>query len=147
MAIQICKTNEFATVPIRGTDGAAGADMFACIPEGSQQVKIPAGATVMIDTGVAIAIPHGYVGLLFPRSGWAIKKGLSLANAVGVIDEDYRGTIKVGLHNHSKWEQTVSHNDRVAQIVIMPYIKPDFDLVEKLDETARGDGGLGSTGK
>lgn len=147
MPIKISKTSPFAITPRRGTSGAAGADLFACIPEGSQRIKIPAGSTALIDTGIAMAIPSGYVGLVFPRSGWAVKRGLTLANAVGVIDEDYRGSIKVGLHNQSKYEQTVEHDDRIAQIVIIPYMKSDFDIVDELDSTERGEGGFGSTGK
>lgn len=145
--INIKKTNEHATVPMYGTDGAAAADLFACIPQKWQRTTVPAGQTVVIDTGVAMAIPEGYVGLVFPRSGWATKQGLSLANCVGVIDSDYRGTIGVALHNHSDVNRIVQHGDRVAQIAIIPFMKCEFGVVDELDETERGAGGFGSTGQ
>lgn len=147
MNLKIKKTNPQATIPTYGTDGAAGFDLHACITRGSQFVPIREGETRVIDTGIAVAIPHGYVGLVFPRSGWATKKGLTLANCVGVIDEDYRGTIGVALHNQSNTQQVVRHNDRVAQMAIIPFIKCEFDIVDELDDTERGEGGFGSTGE
>lgn len=147
MEVKTQKTNEFASLPLYGTDGAAGADVFACIPYKWQRTIVPAGKTVVIDTGIAMSIPEGYVGLLFPRSGWATKRGLSLANCVGVIDSDFTGSVGVALHNHSNVDQTVKHGDRIAQIVVMPFMKCSFDLCESLEQTERGDGGFGSTGR
>ena len=146
--MQLCiqKTNEHASVPVYSTDGAAAADLYACIPIGCQSIKIRPNETVVVDTGIAMAIPDGYVGLVFPRSGWATKRGLNLANCVGVIDSDYRGSIGVALKNNSDCDQEVRHNDRVAQIAIIPFMKCEFDVVDELDKTDRGSGGFGSTG-
>ena len=93
-----------------------------------------------------MAIPDGYVGLIFARSGLASKRGLAPANKVGVIDSDYRGELMVALHNHSAQPQTVEPKERIAQLAILPYLHPTFEVAESLDETKRGDGGFGSTG-
>ena len=112
-------------------------------------VSIGCGETKMIGTGVAMEIPTGYVGLVFARSGLACKKGLAPANKVGVIDSDYRGEIKVALHNHNGSGDAlcVDNGERIAQISIVPYLKADFEVVENLEDTERGEGGFGSTGK
>ncbi len=143
LEMDIKKLNERATVPSYGSVCAAGADLYACT---DSSVKIAVGETVLIHTGICMAIPDGYVGLVYARSGLASKKGLAPANKVGVIDSDYRGEIMVALHNHSKTDQTVEHGERIAQIVFTPYAAAEFCVVEELDDTARGAGGFGSTG-
>ena len=145
MKLRIKKLNPEATIPSYGTDYAAGADLYACI---DSPVSIGCGETKMIGTGIAMEIPTGYVGLVFARSGLACKKGLAPANKVGVIDSDYRGEIKVALHNHngSGDALSVESGERIAQIAIVPYLKAEFELSESLDETERGEGGFGSTG-
>ena len=105
-----------------------------------------AGQTVVIHTGVAFAIPQGYVGLVHARSGMATKQGLAPANKVGVIDADYRGELMVALHNHGGEVRTVNCGDRIAQMVITPYLTAAFEVCEELDDTVRGSGGFGSTG-
>lgn len=132
-----------AKLPVYGSPDAAGADLYA-ITEGP--VDIESGETVLIHTGLAVAIPKGYVGLVYARSGLASKQGLAPANKVGVIDADYRGELMVALHNHGTKTQTVEDGDRIAQLVITPYLTASFVPVEELDDTQRGAGGFGSTG-
>ena len=132
-----------AVVPAYGTEMSAGADLRICSAE---PTVIPAGKTVMVPTGIACAIPEGYVGLVFARSGLASKRGLAPANKVGVIDADYRGEIFVPLMNHSDCEQTLEPYERIAQLVIVPFLKVSFEETNTLDETERGSGGFGSTG-
>ncbi|MBQ9166449.1 MAG: dUTP diphosphatase [Oscillospiraceae bacterium] len=125
--------------------GAAALDLHDCLEEA---VVIPAGKRVMIPTGIAIALPSaGYVALIFARSGLGIKHGIAPANCVGVIDSDYRGEIKVGLQNHGDADFTIQPGDRIAQMAIMPVFQVEMEQVEDLDETDRGAGGFGSTGK
>ena len=145
MELKIKKLHPNAILPTYGSAGAAGADLYA-LPEGDPIVIGP-GETVMIHTGLAMAIPEGYVGLNFARSGLASKRGLAPANKVGVIDSDYRGELMVALHNHGAVPQTVEPGDRVAQFLIMPVIQADFSETDELDETDRGSGGFGSTGR
>ena len=145
MQLLIKKLHPNAILPTYGSAGAAGADLYALI-EGDPVVINP-GETVMIHTGLAMAIPEGYVGLNFARSGLASKRGLAPANKVGVIDSDYRGELMVALHNHGKVPQTVENGDRIAQFLIMPVITADFIETDTLDDTERGAGGFGSTGK
>ncbi len=133
-----------AVLPRYATPGAAGADLCA-LPVG-EPVTIDPGQTVLVRTGLAMAIPEGYVGLIFARSGLALKQGLAPANKVGVIDSDYRGEVMVSLHNHSDAPRTVNPGDRVAQFLLMPVPMADFLETEDLDDTARGAGGFGSTG-
>lgn len=142
--IRIKKVSERAILPTYGSEWAAGADLYA-IPDGD--IVIKPHETVFVHTGIALAIPDGLVGLIYARSGLACKKGLAPANKVGVIDSDYRGEIIVALHNHSEEERTVSSGDRIAQIVFTPYVTADFTECDELDDTARGTGGFGSTGK
>ncbi len=137
------KLNPGAHVPVYGTEFAAGADLYACLEE---PVAVAAGDTVMIPTGIAMAIPVGLVGLVYARSGLACKKGLAPANKVGVIDSDYRGEILVALHNHSGNAITVEPGERVAQMVIAPYVFADYEETDDLEDTERGAGGFGSTG-
>lgn len=142
-SMNIKKLNENATIPTYGSEFAAGADLYACL-EGD--VTIEPAQTVLIHTGLAMEIPEGLVGLIYARSGLASKKGLAPANKVGVIDSDYRGEIMVALHNHGNKPQTISHGERIAQIVFAPFYAADFKLVDELSDTVRGAGGFGSTG-
>ena len=144
MELKIKKLHPKAILPTYGSAGAAGADLYA-LPDG-EPVVINPGETVFIHTGLSMAIPEGYVGLNFARSGLASKQGLAPANKVGVIDSDYRGELMVALHNHSDTPRTVEPGDRVAQFLIMPVITAHFTEVDTLDETQRGAGGFGSTG-
>ena len=111
-----------------------------------EPVTIRAGETALIHTGIAMAIPAGLAGLIYARSGLACKKGLAPANKVGVIDSDYRGEIMVALHNHSSQDILVESGERVAQMIVTPYLVAAYTEVEQLDETVRGSGGFGSTG-
>ena len=133
-----------AKLPTYGTDHAAGADLYA-LTHGP--VEIAPGGTALIRTGVAVAIPQGYMGLIFARSGRATKQGLAPANKVGVIDADYRGELIVFLHNHSGQPRTIEDGERIAQMVITPCFTAMFQVVDELDETSRGSGGFGSTGR
>lgn len=132
-----------AKLPAYGSADAAGADLYA-LTDGP--VTIAPGQTVLIHTGLALAIPRGYAGLIYARSGLATKQGLAPANKVGVIDADYRGELMVSLYNHSGESRTVENGDRIAQLVITPYLTAQFALSNDLDDTARGAGGFGSTG-
>jgi dUTP pyrophosphatase len=143
MKIAIQKVNTLAKLPTYGSAYAAGADLYACL---ESEVTIAPHETVVIPTGIALELPVGYAGLIYARSGLATKKGLAPANKVGVVDCDYRGEVKVALHNHSNIPQTVAPQERVAQLVITPYITADFIEADSLSETARGAGGFGSTG-
>ena len=143
MNIPVKKLKENATMPTYGSEYAAGADLYACIDEA---VTINPGETHMIPTGLAMELPMGYAGLIYPRSGMASKRGLAPANKVGVVDPDYRGEFMVALHNHSLTPQTVEPNDRIAQLVITPFITAQFEETEELSDTVRGAGGFGSTG-
>ena len=142
--VNIKKLNENAVIPTYGSEFSAGADLYAC---SDAPIVIEAGKTVLVHTGIAMEIPVGYVGLVFARSGLASKKGLAPANKVGVIDSDYRGEIMVALHNHGTIPQTISDGERIAQIVFAPYYAAEFSVVDELDDTTRGAGGFGSTGK
>ncbi len=144
MEVRIKKLREDAKIPRRGTDAAAGADLYACIDGGA--VDIAPGETVMIPTGIAVEIPDGYAGLIMARSGLSVKRDLAPANKVGLIDSDYRGEIMVALHNHGKSVQTVEQNERVAQLMIVPYAPANYVETDDLSDTARGEGGFGSTG-
>ena len=141
--IKIKKLNENAIIPKYGTDFSAGADLYALIDDA---ITIEPGQSVLVHTGVAMAIPEGLVGLVFGRSGMACKRGLAPANKVGVIDSDYRGEIMVCLHNHGNESQTVENGERIAQMAFVPYYTAKFAVVDELDDTVRGAGGFGSTG-
>ncbi len=144
MKIEIQKLRENAILPTRGSALAAGYDLYACI---ENDVQIAPGKTEKIGTGLAIAVPEGYFGAIFARSGLAAKEGLRPANCVGVADSDYRGEYIVALHNDSDVTRTVTPGERIAQLVIMPFLSVEFEEKESLDKTARGAGGFGSTGK
>ena len=141
--VPIKKLSPEAKLPTYGSESAAGADLYALLPA---PLAVAAGETVLVHTGVALALPKGTVGLIFARSGLATKRGLAPANKVGVIDADYRGEIMVALHNHGSAAVTVEPYERIAQLAILPYITADFLETDDLDETARGAGGFGSTG-
>ncbi len=143
MKVNIKKLNENAIIPTYGSEYAAGADLYACIDE---DVTILPNETRLIKTGLAIEVPVGYGAFIYARSGLASKRGLAPANKVGVVDSDYRGEVMVALHNHSGKEQIVAKGERIAQMVIAPYLKADFEVVEELSDTVRGAGGFGSTG-
>lgn len=143
MTINIKKLNAGAVIPAYGSEYAAGADLYACI---DNEVTLRPHETAVIPTGIALELPVGYAGLIYARSGLATKKGLAPANKVGVVDCDYRGEVKVALHNHSEAAQTVGVGERIAQLVITPYITAVFNEVEELSSTVRGSGGFGSTG-
>ena len=130
--------------PFYATSGSAGMDLSACIDE---PVIIPKGEIRFIPTGIAIALPSNqYVAYVYARSGLACKRGITLANCVGVIDSDYRGEIKCALINHGQEDFTVNHGDRIAQLMIAPVCIADVSVKEELNSTDRGVGGFGSTG-
>lgn len=144
MQINVKKLKENAELPFSGSEFAAGADLCACIEE---VLTIASGETHLVPTGLAMEIPEGYAGLIYARSGLASKKGLAPANKVGVVDADYRGEVMVALHNHSREAQTIEPGERVAQLVVTPFLKAEYVETGELSETVRGTGGFGSTGK
>ena len=141
--IAVKKLNENAVLPTYGSEFSAGADLYACIDE---PVVILPGETKLIKTGLAMEIPVGSAGLIYARSGLASKRGLAPANKVGVVDADYRGEVMVALHNHSSIEQSVAVGERIAQLVVAPFLKAEYEETDVLQETVRGAGGFGSTG-
>lgn len=147
MEVRIKKLNDTAIIPTLGSVEAAGCDIYANLAEDYGSVTIGPGATHFIKTGIAMEVPKQYAGLIYARSGLASKRGLRPANCVGVIDSDYRGEIMVALHNDSDVPQTINHGERIAQMVITPYIRPEFVETDDLTDTERGEGGFGHTGK
>ena len=141
--VNIKKLKPNAAIPTYGSMNAAGADLYACV---DSTVVIPSGETVMVPTGLSMELPEGYAGLIYARSGLASKKGLAPANKVGVIDSDYRGEVLVALHNHSSVDASIEPGERIAQLVITPYIMGVFTEADELSDTERGAGGFGSTG-
>ncbi len=144
MNVKVKKLHPNAVLPTYGSAEAAGADLYACLEEA---VTIGPGETCFVPTGIALEVPKGCAGLVYARSSMGAKRGLAPANKVGVIDSDYRGEIKVVLHNHSKLAQTVEPGERVAQFIITPVLTPVYEEAEELSDTSRGAGGFGSTGK
>ena len=145
MKVKIKKLSENATLPSRGSEYAAGYDLYA-----DEAITVPSHKTVKVHTGIAMAIPEGYFGAIYARSGLATKQGLRPANCVAVIDADYRGEILVPLHNDgidTSYAKVINKGERIAQIVIQPYLAVEWDEVGELPETGRGEGGFGSTGK
>ncbi len=142
--VAVKKLRENAVIPTYGSEYAAGADLYACIDE---ITEFEPGETRLIPTGLAMEIPIGYAGLIYARSGLASKKGLAPANKVGVVDADYRGEIMVALHNHSTGKKSIEPKERIAQLVIAPYLTAVFNETDELNDTVRGDGGFGSTGR
>mgnify|MGYP002508226742 CR=1 FL=1 len=141
--VNFIKLNEKAHTPTYGSEFAAGADLYSA----EEEITIEAGETRLVHTGIAMEIPEGYAGLIYARSGIATKRGLAPANKVGVIDSDYRGEIMVALHNHSNTAQTIAEGERIAQLVIAPFLAVEYNETETLNDTERGAGGFGSTGK
>lgn len=140
--VKIKKLNENAIIPTYASPHSAGADLYSAMDE----IIIAPHTTTLVKTGLALELPIGFAGLIYARSGLASKRGLAPANKVGVIDCDYRGEVMVALHNHSDVPQNVTKGERIAQLVITPYVVADFEEAEELSETVRGDGGFGSTG-
>ena len=138
------KLDERAVLPKYGSEFAAGADLYA-LTDG--EVTFLPGETKFVHTGIALEIPEGYAGLVYARSSLACKRGLAPANKVGVIDSDYRGEIMVALHNHSDKPQTIGNGERIAQLVVAPFLRAEFFQSETLGESERGAGGFGSTGR
>ena len=141
--IAVKKLDERAVLPCYGSDFAAGADLYAVLDE---PVVIAAGETKLIRTGLSMEIPEGYAGLIYARSGLATKRGLAPANKVGVVDADYRGEVMVALHNHSAVPQVVEPMERIAQLVVAPFLRAEYFECDELSDTVRGQGGFGSTG-
>ena len=141
--VKFKKLCDNAVTPTYGSTHSAGADLYAV---NNEDMVILSGTTQMVHTGIAAEIPEGYVGLVFARSGLAAKKGLAPANKVGVIDADYRGEIIVALRNDSNTARVVQKGERVAQLVIVPYVTAEFVEVDELSDTERGEKGFGSTG-
>lgn len=144
MKVKIKYLSGNAVSPEYATDGSAGVDLSAAI---DSPIEIRKGKRVLVPTGIAMQIPSGFGGFIFPRSGLAHKKGISMSNCVGVIDSDYTGEIKVALYNISEHDYTVNPGDRIAQMVFMPVASAEFEESTELDDTERGSGGFGSTGR
>lgn len=142
MKVAVKKLSSDAVLPSLGSAYAAGADLYSI-----EELTLAPGETKLVHTGLAMEIPVGYGGFIFARSGLATKKGLAPANKVGVVDADYRGEIMVALHNHGTQPQTVEKGERVAQMVLMPFLAAEYFETEELSDTARGDGGFGSSGR
>ena len=142
--VNVVKTKNNATLPTQGSSYSAGYDLYACLDE---PIHIAPHTTAKIGTGLKFDLPEGTFGAIVARSGLATKQGLAPANKIGICDSDYRGEYIVALHNHSDEERIVQPNDRIAQLIIMPYIAADFIECDELSETERGVGGFGSTGK
>ena len=142
--INVKLLREGAHMPTYGTVEAAGADLYACLGE---PLTILPGQTAPVPTGIALEVPRGCAGLIFARSSMGVKRDLAPANKVGVIDSDYRGEINVVLHNHGSKVQRLEPGERIAQLVIAPVLTPGFEVAEELEDTTRGEGGFGSTGR
>ena len=138
------KLNSKAQIPSYKTDGSSGLDLMALL---EKPERLKPGDTSIIPTGIALAIPEDTEIQIRPRSGLAAKSNISVLNTPGTVDSDYRGEIKIILHNHGKNDFIVNDGDRIAQMVLMPILKAEFELVDELPETLRGSGGFGSTGK
>lgn len=143
MEINIKLLNENAKVPTRGSEYAAGYDLYAAT---TKDIGIAPHKTVKVGTGISVELPNGTFGAIFARSGLATKKGLRPANCVGVCDSDYRGEYIVAIHNDTDEMMTIAAGERIAQLIVMPFVAVEFNTVEELTETQRGDGGFGSTG-
>ena len=143
MEINIKLLNENAKVPTRGSEYAAGYDLYAAT---DYDIEIAPHSTVKIGTGISVELPNGTFGAIFARSGLATKRGLRPANCVGVCDSDYRGEYIVPMHNDTDEIMTITSGERIAQLIVMPFVGIEFNIVDELTETKRGDGGFGSTG-
>ena len=147
MNIKVKRMNKEAKLPTRDSEKAAAYDVYACLPDKNALVTIMPHQTMLIGTGLRMAPPEGFYVGVYARSGLSSKEGLRPANCVGVIDEDYRGEYLVAVHNDSEVTRSVRHGDRIAQILLQKRYDMDFEEVDELDTTGRGDGGFGSTGK
>lgn len=146
-ALRVYKMRGDAVVPRYGTGGAAGLDLAACL---TTSITLEPGGTARVPTGLRIALPPGHEGQVRPRSGLAARHGVTVLNAPGTIDEDYRGEVQVLLVNHGREAVTIAHGDRVAQLVVAPVVQVDIEPVTNeaaLGDTERGEGGFGSTGR
>ena len=143
MEVKVKKIYPHARMPVYGTEFSAGADLCACL---EAPVTLQPNETRLISIGISVELPVGYAGLIFARSGLASKRHLAPANKVGVVDSDYRGEWFVPMHNHGQTPQTIEPGERIAQLVITPYLTAQFIEAEKLSDTVRGAGGFGSTG-
>jgi dUTP pyrophosphatase len=141
MKIPVTRQDPTYSIPTHARDGDAGVDLAASVA-----VDIAPGERVLVPTGIAVAIPKGFAGFVLPRSGLAINHGVTVINSPGLIDSGYRGELKVGLINHGDTHYAIAVGDRVAQLVILAVVSPEFVEVEELDSTSRGSGGFGSTG-
>lgn len=153
MEINIKLLNENAKVPTRGSEYAAGYDLYAATVDSedgfvaiTEGVDVAPHSTVKIGTGISVELPNGTFGAIFARSGLATKKGLRPANCVGVCDSDYRGEYIVAIHNDTDEMMTIAAGERIAQLIVLPFVAVEFNVTEELSETERGDGGFGSTG-
>lgn len=142
--VKIKRLNKLAKIPTRGTAESAGYDLYAAT---DKDIQIPPHSNVKIGTGIAMSIPYGFFGGIFARSGVATKRNMRPSNCVGIIDSDYTGEVIVSIHNDSTETKTIQRGERIAQLVIVPYLSVIFDEVDELDETERGTGGFGSTGE
>lgn len=142
--VKIKRLNKLAKIPTRGTAESAGYDLYAAT---DKDIQIPPHSNVKIGTGIAMSIPNGFFGGIFARSGVATKRNMRPSNCVGIVDSDYTGEVIVSIHNDSTETKTIQKGERIAQLVIVPYLSVIFDEVNELDETERGDGGFGSTGE
>lgn len=144
MKIKVKRLKENAKLPHHGSKYAAGYDLYACI---DAPVSIAPHETQMIGTGLCVEIPEGYFGAVAARSGLASKQGLRPANCVGICDSDYRGEYTVAIHNDSEFVREIAPGDRIAQLIVIPFLPAEFEEVDELDESERGVGGFGSTGR
>ncbi len=144
MRIRVRRVSDTAVLPTRGSTFAAGYDLYADIAE---EIKIEPHTTVKIDTGLQFELPEGYFAGIFARSGIAAREGLRPANCVGICDSDYRGNYIVAIHNDTDTVQTIKARQKIAQMIVLPYLPLEFEEVEELSETKRGAGGFGSTGR
>ena len=147
MNIKVKRICEEAKLPTRGSEKAAAYDVYACLPDENAPVTIMPHQTMLIGTGLRMAPPEGFYVGVYARSGLSSKEGLRPANCVGVIDEDYRGEYLVAVHNDSEVTRSIRHGDRITQILLQKRYDMDFEEVDELDTTGRGEGGFGSTGK
>ena len=145
LTLKMKKVRPGAIIPKRATSGSAGLDLCACT---ENEVVLKAGERTVIPTGIAIAIENNETAaFVYARSGLGIKHGISLSNGVGVIDSDYRGELRVALYNESDTDYVIHDGDRIAQLMVLPVVQPTLEFVDELDETERGAGGFGSTGR
>ncbi len=144
MELKVKKVKENAILPTRGSKEAAGIDLYACLDE--EKIDLVSGCTYMIPTGIACDFPEGYFGLVAVRSSVGVKRGLRLGNQLGVIDQDFKGEIMLGIYNGGNNVATIKNGERLAQMILLPYVTYNIVETDTLSETERGEGGFGSTG-